>query len=56
MYFNLTEYIKENANEGKNLSAFQKAYCSLFAGGFGSFIGTPFDLALVRMQADSSLP
>lgn len=26
------------------------------AGGIGSFIGTPCDLALVRMQADSTLP
>ncbi len=52
IYFNLTEHIKENTNEGKNLSAFQKAYCSLIAGGLGSFVGTPCDLALVRMQAD----
>jgi solute carrier family 25 oxoglutarate transporter 11 len=28
----------------------------LFAGAFGSFIGTPCDLVLVRMQADSTLP
>ena len=28
----------------------------MFAGGFGSFIGTPCDLVLVRMQADSTLP
>ena len=26
------------------------------AGGLGSFIGNPCDLALVRMQADSTLP
>jgi solute carrier family 25 oxoglutarate transporter 11 len=34
----------------------QKAGCSLVAGGIGSFIGNPFDLALVRMQTDSTLP
>ena len=28
----------------------------MFAGALGSFIGTPCDLALVRMQADSTLP
>jgi solute carrier family 25 oxoglutarate transporter 11 len=28
----------------------------LFAGGLGSFIATPCDLVLVRMQADSTLP
>lgn len=38
------------------MSAFQKTYCSLAAGGIGSFIGTPCDLVLVRMQADSTLP
>ena len=29
---------------------------SLFAGCFGSFIGTPCDLSLVRMQSDSMSP
>jgi solute carrier family 25 (mitochondrial oxoglutarate transporter), member 11 len=28
----------------------------LFAGAFGSFVGNPFDLALVRMQSDATLP
>lgn len=56
IYYNLSDYIKDNMNNGQNLSAFQKAYASLFAGAFGSFIGNPCDLALVRMQADSTLP
>ena len=56
IYFNLTEYVKESVNGGQNLSAAQKAGCSMFAGGLGSFIGTPCDLALVRMQADQTLP
>ena len=30
--------------------------CSLFAGGLGSFIGTPCDLSLVRFQVDPTLP
>jgi solute carrier family 25 oxoglutarate transporter 11 len=30
----------------------QKISCSLTAGGIGSFIATPCDLTLVRMQAD----
>lgn len=38
------------------MTAFQKTYASLFAGAFGSFVGTPCDLVLVRMQADSTLP
>lgn len=31
-------------------------YCSLAAGGLGALIGTPADLILIRMQADSTLP
>jgi len=49
IYFNLTEWVKVNKNGGENLSALQRAGCSLFAGSFGSFIGNPCDLALVRM-------
>lgn len=56
IYFNLTDYIKKHVNDGANLSAFQKVYCSLSAGAIGSFIGNPCDLSLVRMQADSTLP
>ena len=34
----------------------QKAGASLIAGGIGSFVGNPFDVVLVRMQADKLLP
>lgn len=30
--------------------------CSVVAGGLGAIIGTPADAALIRMQADSTLP
>lgn len=33
----------------------EKAICSLVAGSIGSFFGTPFDLVLVRMQADKRI-
>ena len=56
IYFNLTEWIKVNKNNGETLSALQRAGASLFAGAFGSFVGNPCDLALVRMQADTTLP
>lgn len=56
IYFNLTDHVKNNVNGGNNLTAWQKTYCSLIAGGLGSFVGTPCDLVLVRMQADSTLP
>lgn len=38
------------------MSFFQKGFCSLAAGGLGSIVGTPADLILIRMQADSTLP
>ncbi len=36
--------------------AWQKASASLFAGAVGATVGNPFDLALVRFQADATLP
>merc|ERR1711920_470278 len=55
IYFNLSEYFRKS-NDGANLSVLQKAGCAMTAGALGSFIGNPCDLALVRMQADSTLP
>ena len=55
LFYNISESMKEK-NGGKNLSAGQKATASIIAGGVGSFIGTPADLCLVRMQADTTLP
>lgn len=34
----------------------EKAIGGLVAGGLGSIVGTPADLALIRMQADATLP
>ena len=55
IFLNLSDYFKRK-NNGANLSLFQKAQASLTAGGLGSFVGTPADLILIRMQADSMLP
>ena len=52
----MTEWIKENKNNGGNPSILQRTACSLTAGAIGSFAGNPADLVLVRMQADSLLP
>eukprot|EP00123_Amoebidium_parasiticum_P009245 comp19358_c0_seq1/m.22302 comp19358_c0_seq1/g.22302 ORF comp19358_c0_seq1/g.22302 comp19358_c0_seq1/m.22302 type:complete len:296 (-) comp19358_c0_seq1:608-1495(-) len=38
------------------LSLQMKAFCGLAAGGLGAFVGNPCDLALIRMQADATLP
>lgn len=43
-------------NDGKALPFYQKAICGLTAGGLGSLVGSPSDLALIRMQADGTLP
>lgn len=43
-------------NGGANLPLWQKAACGLTAGGIGALVGTPADLTLIRMQADSTLP
>jgi solute carrier family 25 (mitochondrial oxoglutarate transporter), member 11 len=52
IYFNLSEYLKNTVNGGSPMTIPQKVGASLFAGAFGSFIATPCDLVLVRMQAD----
>nr|BAD91179.1 putative mitochondrial dicarboxylate transporter [Mesembryanthemum crystallinum] len=44
------------ANEGKPLPLYQKALCGLSAGAIGASVGSPADLALIRMQADATLP
>ncbi|KAK3019393.1 hypothetical protein RJ639_004643, partial [Escallonia herrerae] len=44
------------ANDGKPIPLYQKALCGLTAGAIGASVGTPADLALIRMQADATLP
>lgn len=56
IYFSLSDYLKYTVNGGENMSAWQKVYSSLLAGGIGSVVGTPADLVLIRMQSDSTLP
>ncbi|KAH9327056.1 hypothetical protein KI387_007234, partial [Taxus chinensis] len=45
-----------SANDGKPLPLYQKALCGLTAGAIGACVGSPADLALIRMQADATLP
>jgi solute carrier family 25 oxoglutarate transporter 11 len=56
VYFSMSDWLKYHVNHGKNLTTWQKVYSSLFAGGLGAVLGTPADLALIRMQSDSTLP
>ena len=42
--------------DGKPLPLIKKAFAGLFSGAVGSLIGNPADLALIRLQADATLP
>ncbi|KAL2327818.1 hypothetical protein Fmac_021245 [Flemingia macrophylla] len=44
------------ANDGKPLPLYQKALCGLTVGAIEATVGSPADLALIRMQADATLP
>lgn len=54
IFYTITDTAKEKY--GKPLGAFGMALASLGSGATGAFIATPFDLALVRFQADGTLP
>lgn len=55
IFFTMTDYMK-NRKGGQALSTPEKILCSFTAGGIGSFCGNPFDLCLVRLQSDLTLP
>ena len=38
------------------LPLWQKGLCGLTAGGLGALVGSPADLSLIRMQADTTMP
>eukprot|EP00164_Ancoracysta_twista_P001530 GFYU01002008.1.p1 GENE.GFYU01002008.1~~GFYU01002008.1.p1 ORF type:complete len:320 (-),score=83.56 GFYU01002008.1:244-1203(-) len=42
--------------DGQALPLYKKAFAGLTAGAIGAIFGTPADLALIRMQADGTLP
>lgn len=50
-----TDYFQER-NNGKSLPFYMKTGLALGSGGLAAIIGTPFDLALVRMASDGKLP
>lgn len=57
VYLNVSQYMERNLPEGKkNISFGQKCIASLMAGAIGAFVGNPADLALIRLQTDSTLP
>jgi len=60
LFRTMADYLqrKQDAKLGYHttLPFYYKMLCGLTAGGFGAVLGTPADVALVRMQSDSMLP
>jgi len=56
IFNSLSEYLKKRMPNGEPLPLYQKAETGLAAGGLGALVGSPADLSLIRMQADSTLP
>ncbi len=54
MFYSVVDIAKDKW--GKTLNAGEKAVVSLGSGAIAAFVATPFDLALIRFQADGSLP
>lgn len=54
LFYTAMDTAKEKYN--KTLNPLEKAVVSLTAGGISAFLATPFDLALIRFQADGLLP
>merc|ERR1711997_1427573 len=52
----ITDYITPEGKTAADITFTQRLGASLCAGGIGALIGTPADAALVRMQADATLP
>ncbi|PFH38440.1 2-oxoglutarate/malate translocase OMT [Besnoitia besnoiti] len=57
----ISDEMRHRAPKDKNgvappLPLWKKAVAGLAAGGLGSFFGNPADLALIRLQADATLP
>jgi len=56
LYQTFFAMLKERKKPGQNLAFWEKALISLGAGACAAMVGNPFDLALIRMQADNTLP
>jgi solute carrier family 25 oxoglutarate transporter 11 len=54
LFRSMTNHFSEGGK--RKLTLGESTLCSLVAGGIGALIGTPADAALIRMQADTTLP
>ncbi|KAJ8669985.1 hypothetical protein QAD02_001244 [Eretmocerus hayati] len=55
IYNQLQDMYREHRS-GKKPSFSERSLMAMFAGSFGAFLGTPADVALVRMSSDGRLP
>ncbi len=54
IYNSLFDHLSDNNT--KPMSFFQKAGLGIFSGGVAAFIGTPTEVALIRLSTDGNLP
>jgi len=54
IFRSMTDYL--DSRPGVKRSAFETAAAGTIAGGLGAIVGTPADVALIRMQTDGNLP
>jgi len=52
----LTDRYTPEGKTAADIDLITRAGCSLTAGGFGAMVGTPAEVALIRMQYDTTLP
>lgn len=55
VYTKCLDVLKER-NKGKTPSFLEKLFAGCFAGGVGAIVGTPAEVALIRMTSDGRLP
>lgn len=57
IFFSLSDLLKERKG-GRHiiLSPIEKISCAFVGGAISSFLATPFDVSLVRMQSDLATP
>ncbi|CAH0047478.1 unnamed protein product [Clonostachys solani] len=57
LFYTFEDKMKERAQlQGRDISFLERGIAGLLAGGLGSFIGTPTEVALIRMQSDGAKP
>ncbi|VUC30745.1 unnamed protein product [Clonostachys rosea] len=57
LFYTFEDKMKKRAElQGRDISFLERGIAGVLAGGLGSFIGTPTEVALIRMQSDGAKP